>query len=184
MNCSHKMTWNEQFMKLFDRCVERYRSGDADFVHYYGGEDLRFLKEIGCKPRELFDFVEDYVDEQAPAPSTALLIAGVRRDYLHVIQNGIPSEVEITRDDLPTFGDTLGNIAYLPRILAKARGKLRGELDPDLMYCCGGDRKFLRQHSIHPADFLRNVWAAGDNDDEVVNLVRSSVDSSQESDSD
>ncbi|MFP6883532.1 MAG: hypothetical protein VCA40_03815, partial [Roseibacillus sp.] len=96
-------------MKLFDRCIERYRSGDADFVHYYGGDDLRFLKEIGCKPRELFDFVEDYVDEQAPAPSTALLIAGVRRDYLHVIQNSIPSEVEITRDDLPTFGDTLGN---------------------------------------------------------------------------
>jgi hypothetical protein len=108
----------------------------------------------------------------------------VRRDYLHVIQNGIPSEVEITRDDLPTFGDTLGNIAYLPRILAKARAKLRGELDPDLMYCCGGDRKFLREHSIHPADFLRNVWAAGDNDDEVVNLVRSSADGSQESDPD
>ena len=59
MNCSHRMTWNEEFMELFDRCVERYRGGDADFAHYYGEDDLRFLREIGCKPRELFDFVED-----------------------------------------------------------------------------------------------------------------------------
>jgi hypothetical protein len=28
------------------------------------------------------------------------------------------------------------------------------------MYSCGGDRAFLHQHDIHPADFLRVVWAA------------------------
>ena len=161
-------------MALFDRCVERYRAGDADFTHYYAEDDLRFLREIGYKPRELFDFVEDYVDEEAPAPSTALLIAAVRRDYLQVVQGGALSEIEITRDDLPTFGDTLGDIAYLPRILAKARAKLRGELDPDLMYGCGGDRKFLREHSLHPADFLRHVWAAGDDEERIVSLVHES----------
>jgi len=52
------------------------------------------------------------------------------------------------------------------------------------MYCCGGDRKFLRKYSIHPADFLRNVWAAGDNDDEVINLVRNNASGSQESEPD
>ena len=182
MNCTRKMAWNEQFMELFDRCVERYRGGDADFAHYYGEDDLHFLREIGYKPRELFDFVEDFVDEEAPTPSTALLIAAVRRDYLQVVQGGILSEIEITRDELPTFGDTLGDIAYLPRILTKARAKLRGELDPDLMYGCGGDRKFLRENSIHTADFLRHVWAAGDDDEKVVNLVRSSSDESRGSD--
>ncbi len=169
------MAWNEQFTNLFDRCVERYRGGDADFTHYYGEDDLRFLREIGYKPRELFDFVEDYVDEDAPAPTTALLIAAVRRDYLQVVQDGILSEIEITRDELPTFGDTLDNIAYLPRILVKARAKLRGELDPDLMYGCGGDRKFLREHSIHPADFLRQVWSAGEDDEKIVTFVRRSL---------
>ena len=88
-----------------------------------------------------------------PLQSTALLIAAVRRDYLQVVQGGILSEIEITRGDLPSFGDTLGDIAYLPRILAKARAKLRGELDPDLMYGCGGDRKFLRDHSDSPCGF-------------------------------
>ena len=81
--------------------------------------------------------------------------------------------MEITAADLPTFGDELGGMAYLPRILRKARAKLRGELDPDIMFCCGGDRKFLREHGgIHPADFLRQVWAAGDNDMKIVEFVR------------
>ena len=165
------MNWNEQFTDLFDRCVTLYRGGNTELGSYYSNEDLQFLRGIGCKPRELFDFIEDYVDERDPTPTTALLIAAVRRDYLEVVQGGQLSEVEITREDLPTYGDTLGEIPYLPRILTKARAKLRGELDPDIMYCCGGDRKFLREHGIHPADFLRHVWAAGDDEGKIVELV-------------
>ena len=165
------MNWNEQFTDLFDRCVTLYRGGNTELGSYYSNEDLQFLRGIGCKPRELFDFIEDYVDERDPTPTTALLIAAVRRDYLEVVQGGQLSEVEITREDLPTFGDTLEEIPYLPRILTKARAKLRGELDPDIMYCCGGDRKFLREHGIHPADFLRHVWAAGDDEGKIVELV-------------
>ena len=165
------MNWNEQFTDLFDRCVTLYRGGNTELGSYYSNEDLQFLRGIGCKPRELFDFIEDYVDERDPTPTTALLIAAVRRDYLEVVQGGQLSEVEITREDLPTFGDTLGEIPYLPRILTKARAKLRGELDPDIMYCCGGDRKFLREHGIHPADFLRHVWAAGDDEGKIMELV-------------
>ena len=165
------MNWNEQFTDLFDRCVTLYRGGNTELGSYYSNEDLQFLRGIGCKPRELFDFIEDYVDERDPTPTTALLIAAVRRDYLEVVQGGQLSEVEITREDLPTFGDTLGEIPYLPRILTKARAKLRGELDPDIMYCCGGDRKFLREHGIHPADFLRHVWAAVDDEGKIGELV-------------
>ena len=53
------MTWNERFMELFRRCVERYHGGDSEFDNYYSKEDREFLREIGYKPRELFDFVED-----------------------------------------------------------------------------------------------------------------------------
>jgi hypothetical protein len=168
------MTWNEQFMHLFERSVERYRAGEAELANYYTAADLRFLQEIGYKPREFFDFVEDLVDEEAPTPTTALLIAAVRRDYLKVIQCGRHSETQITRDDLPSFGDLLEGISYLPRIIAKGRAKLRGELDPDLMYGCGGDRKFLREHNIHLADFLRFVWAAGEDDQKILAVVRKS----------
>ena len=71
----------------------------------------------------------------------------------------------LTRDDVPTFGDELEGMPYLPRLIAKGRAKLRGELDPDMMFGCGGDRRFLKNHGdIHPADFLRQLWAADDDD--------------------
>lgn len=166
------MTWNDQFLTLFTKCLEQYNAGNRDFSSYYDSSDISFLQSIGYKPRELFDFIEDLADEGSPSQSTALLIAGVRRDYLHTMQNGELSEHEIKTNDLPTFGDTLDGINYLPRILAKARAKLKGELDPDIMYGCGGDRKFLKTHgNIHPADFLRNVWASGENDQHIIDYV-------------
>jgi len=149
------MTWNEQFLTLFNRCLKQYSEGNKDFNSYYSEEDLEFLASIGCKKRELFDFVEDYGDAQTPTPSTALLVAAVRRDFLCVMQKGQLSDSEITKNDLPTFGDELGGIAYLPRIITKARAKLKGELDPDIMYGCGGDRNFLSKNGGIPlADFL------------------------------
>ena len=159
------MPWNDYFLPLFDRCVDHYRRGNRNFESYYTTADGAWLAEIGCKPREFFDFVEDFCDDGAPSASTALLVASVRRDYFRTVQDQTPSNRILTRDDVPTFGDRLEGIAYLPRILAKARAKLRGELDPDLMFGCGGDRNFLKTHgAIHPADFLRQVWAAGEDD--------------------
>lgn len=167
------MPWNQRFLELFDRCLARYRAGDRDYTGYYGGEDVAFLSAIGHKPREFFDFVEDFGDSGDPLPSTALLVAAVRRDYFLVKQKGVTGKKLLAPDDLPTFGDSLGGISYLPRILAKARAKLRGELDPDIMFCCGGDRRFLREHgNIHPADFLRNVWSAANDDQKVVAYVK------------
>lgn len=168
------MTWNDQFLKLFERCLEQYRGGNDDFHSHYSEDDIEFLASIGYKPRELFDFVEDLGDAGEPTESTALLVAAVRRDYFLTVQKAVASNKEITTADLPTFGDLIDGIAYLPRILTKARAKLKGELDPDIMYGCGGDRKFLRENgNIHPADFLRHVWASGDDDSHILEFVRS-----------
>lgn len=169
------MPWNDRFLALFDRCCALYRGGNEDFASYYSADDLAFLGTIGYKPREFFDFVEDLCGEGEPTATTALLIAAARRDYFMVVQKGVTSDKVIGRDELPTFGDELEGMHYLPRILTKARAKLRGELDPDLMFGCGGDRKFLRDHGdIPPADFLRHVWAAGDDDAAVAQWVRDS----------
>ncbi len=159
------MTWNDTFLTLFDSCVAAYQSGDLDFENYYSHGDLAFLAGIGCQPREFYDFVEDFCGEGVPSISTALLVAAVRRDYFLTVQHGIPSDKVLTGNDVPTFGEELDGIPYLPRLLAKGRAKLRGELDPDLMFGCGGDRNFLKNHGdIHLADFLRHLWAAGTDD--------------------
>jgi hypothetical protein len=167
------MHWNDTFLVLFDRCVVHYRGGNENFETYYTPDDLAFLDSIGCRGREFFDFVEDFCEDSAPSAATALLVAAVRRDYFLDVQEGTPStDPDLTRDNVPSFGEELAGMHYLPRILAKARAKLRGTLDPDLMYGCGGDRNFLRKHGdIHPADFLRQVWAAGDKDRQVADWI-------------
>lgn len=171
------MIWNDTFLALFDRCLAAYQSGDADFQKYYSSEDSAFLAGIGCKPREFFDFVEDFGEAGEPSVSTALLVAAVRRDYFHTVQKGIPSATVLTGNDVPTFGDELEGMAYLPRILAKGRAKLRGELDPDLMFGCGGDRNFLKNHgNIHPADFLRHLWASGNEDQKITTWIKEQQD--------
>ncbi len=170
------MTWNEQFSELYRRCLTAYQGGNHDFMSYYSDADLSFLASIGYKPRELFDFVEDFADEGAPSESTALLIAAVRRDYFLVVQDGKASELEITSNDLPSFGDQVEDMNYLPRIITKAQAKLKGELDPDVMFSCGGDRKFLSDHGdIPPADFLRHVWAADGDPAKIAQFVRKSA---------
>ncbi len=167
-------TWDTPFLELFDRCVAKYRSGNEDFTSYYGAGDDDFLRSIGCKPREFFDFVEDLCDMGGPSRESALLIASVRRDFLATIQKGVHSETEIVNDDLPARDAELGGFAWLPRIIVKARGKLRGELHPDIMFSCGGDRQFLQAHDIHPADFLRAVWGARDDDEKILAFVTGS----------
>ncbi len=167
------MTWNDTFLALFDRSADRYRAGDTEFENYYSAADLKFLGSIGYQKRELFDFVEDFCDDDEPSISTALLVAAVRRDYFQTVMHGKPGEKCVCGDDVPAFEDELDGIAYLPRIIAKGRAKLRGELDPDLMFCCGADRKFLRTHDeIHPADFLRHLWAVGEDDRKIAAWVK------------
>ena len=60
----------------------------------------------------------------------------------------------------------------LDRLLPKAEAKLRGEMPPELMYVCGGDRKFFRTHQIDPADFLRRVWKARGDYAEIITWVK------------
>ncbi len=164
--------WDTTFVELFNRCVSRYQSGDSDYSGYYSSDDHAFLTSIGYKPREFFDFVEDYADASEPSPPTAVMIASVRRDYLKHVMNGKLSGHEIDPGSLPGKTEALEGFVWLPSIMAKARGKLRGELHPDTMYCCGGDRKFLRENDIAPADFLRAVWSAGEDDMKVLDFVK------------
>ena len=106
---------------------------------------------------------------------TVLLITAVRRDYFLTVQQRRPSAQRIDMEALPAKSAMLEGFKWLPRIIEKARAKLRGEMPPELMYCCGGDRAFLRDYGIHPADFLREVWAAKEDTKRIVDFVRTSA---------
>ena len=69
--------WSDEFMALFQRCLEQFRRGNTNYTSYYSEEDLTLLRSIGCKPRELFDFIEDHGSDLSAA--TALLVAAAER---------------------------------------------------------------------------------------------------------
>ena len=129
-------TWDSYFVELFDACVDEYDEGNEDFESWFCDEDQDFLKSIGCREREFFDFVEDNVGSggEEPTAITALLVAAVRRDYFLTIQKGVPSPHLVAPSELPEKTAELDGIVWLPRILVKARAKLRGEMDPDTMF--------------------------------------------------
>ena len=77
--------------------------------------------------------------------------------------------------DLPAKSDAVDGIAWLPRLIMKARLKLRGEMPTELMYGCGGDRPFLHGMNLTLAEFLTLVRDAGDDDRRIIAAVKKSA---------
>ena len=114
---------------------------------------------------------QDPVALLAGPTATVQEIELVRRDYFLNVQGGRASTAVIDEAALPAKADAVRGIAWLPRLLPKARAKLRGELPASLMYCCGGDRRFFREHNILPAEFLALTWRHGNDPDAVIDWV-------------
>ena len=164
--------WDDVFRECYVKAVALYRDGNRQPATYFTAEQSEFLAAIGCTPQELYDFAEDWCTAQEPSFATVLLIAAVRRDYFLTIQKGLPTGRVIALSDLPAKDAAVASFLWLPRQIAKARAKLAGEMPPELMYGCGGDRAFFKRVKIHPADFLRVVWAAHDDEQKIIAYVR------------
>ena len=167
--------WARNFREVFDDALDAYRVERRDASLMFGKAQREFLDGIGAMPQEVFDLVEDTFLGGEPGIETSLLITAVRREYFLGVQKSERSTHVIDMEKLSPKSAQLGGIEWLPRIIEKARAKLRGEMPPELMYCCGGDRAFLREHGIHPADFLREVWAADNDTQRVLSFVRQSA---------
>lgn len=166
-------TYQDTFKNLYAKSVELYRSGKMDKSTWFDSDELAFIAENGWRVQDFFDYGEDQVHGGEPTYEIAQSIEQVRRDYFLHIQKSVASENRIEASSLPGKPESLDGIQWLPRIIQKAKGKLQGELCEEIMYCCGGDRHFLQTHDIHPAEFLRLVWANMDNTQAIVDFVKS-----------
>lgn len=165
--------WAANFSAIYHQGVKDYQAGKRGASALFSKEAVAFLEGIGCSAQELYDFCEDAVNHQEPDFGTCLLITAARRDYFMHVQKGQRSGKVVPMSELPAKTDQIDGIEWLPRLIAKARIKLQGEMNPDLMYGCGGDRGFARKHKIHLADFLRLTWAAEEDDRRLVDYVKS-----------
>lgn len=164
--------WADEFRVLFDDAVKAYRAGRREAGSLFTEKQRAFLATLGASAQEIFDFVEDNSREGDPSFESTLLVTAVRRDYFLVVQKGQWSKHVVSMAALPAKSAAVDGIEWLPRIIEKARAKLRGEMPPDLMYGCGGDRAFLSGAKIHLADFLRATWAAHDDDRKIIDYVK------------
>ena len=113
-------------------------------------KDVEFLASIGASPSEIYDFVEDWSEVGKPSFETILAITAVRYDYFVNEQQRISPGLVQAPETFPAGTLAMGGFRWLPRIIAKARAKLKGELPPDLLFSCGADRHFLRKVGIAP----------------------------------
>ena len=168
-------SWEQTFSELFQASSKKYSHGHTKAHGLVDAKGKAFLTSIGHTEQEFFDFVDDFTRGGQPTLETALKIASVRRDYFLKEQNAVPSTHVISMDDLPSKDAQVEGIDWLPRLISKAEAKLRGEMPPDLMYGCGGDRKFFKTNHIDPAEFLRKVWKAKGNKNEIIAWVKTEI---------
>jgi hypothetical protein len=156
---------------LWDKACARYSQGLREASALFSPDEQAFLAANGLTSQNLYDYAEDFTAGADPTWDTALSIELVRRDYFLNAQSAKPSSVVLDEAALPPKTAAIEGIEWLPRIIPKAKAKLRGELPSALMYCCGGDRRFFKTHDIQPAEFLSLVWRNGHSDASIVKWV-------------
>ncbi|MDE0144930.1 MAG: DUF5069 domain-containing protein [Nitrospira sp.] len=172
MTIERAQDWLSQLRDVYEQAVHRFEQGRRGPERVVGHEALAFLDSIGTSAQELYDFVEDWVEDGEPDFETVAAMTNVRRAYFLTVQEGKSSNVVTPSATLPSGYANLGGYRWLPRIIAKARAKLRGELAPDIMFGCGADRPFLRSVNMEPAEFLQTVWDAGTDDRAILDAVQ------------
>jgi hypothetical protein len=160
-----------RFRALYDRAVALYAKGQRDAKTYFDKDQAAWLAGNGITPQHVYDYAEDENASGEPGFGHAVLIESARHNYFINVQHGVPSTVVLDESRMPAKTDTAKGIEWLPRIIPKAKAKLKGELPPSLMYCCGGDRRFFKAHDILPSEFLGVVWRKGDDDTAIVEWV-------------
>ena len=167
--------WEEELQRVYIRGLAAWKAGRRTPTSLFDDPDRAFLASIGCTDQELFDFIEDFMDWGEPDLETALAVQAIRRDYFLSVLGGNPPERIVPMHELPSKAAAVDGISWLPRLIVKARLKLRGEMPPELMYGCGGDRPFLRQMNMTLPGFLALVRECGDDDRKIVTAVKKSA---------
>lgn len=164
-------TYQSTLKQIWESAVAEYRDGNRNPDSYFDEATLAELASIGLNTMDVYDYAEDFITRDEPDFETFLMICEARRDYFLTMQAGQLSEQKIASDALPPKDAEIRGITWLPRIMPKAFAKLRGELPPETMYGCGGDRRFFKENDIHPAEFLRAAWAYEDDESKLVDWV-------------
>lgn len=162
----------QTFRSLYEKALGLYADGQRDNTTYFNADECAWLASNGLTAQHLYDYAEDHNNYGGePGYDIALGIEYVRRDYFLNVQHGQSTGVIADPASWPAKTESVSGIEWLPRIIPKARAKLRGELPSTMMYGCAGDRKFFKGHDIHPVEFLNLIWRLDNNDAAIIDWV-------------
>lgn len=164
-------SWEAEFRAVYDRGVQAWKSGRRSPASMFEPADVQFLASIGCTAQELFDFVDDFQVYGEPRFETVQAIQAIRRDYFLNTLVAKSTGRTPSLDQHPPKAASVEGIPWLPRVIEKARLKLRGEMPADLMYGCGGDRAFFAKVHMTLPQFLELVRDAGTDTPRVIQAV-------------
>lgn len=171
MSQAKNYEYHKTLKSIWDKATLLYSEGNRDAQTYFNADEQSFLASIGATAQEVFDFAEDYNLHGEPDFTTFALVQDIRRAYFLEEQGGKPAEGTVDPSTFPSKQEEVEGIVWLPRIIQKAKAKLQGRMDPNTMYGCGGDRHFLKENDIHPAEFLRVVWKNFNDENAVIQWV-------------
>lgn len=171
INTMNHYNFQTTLKAIWNDAVATYQTGNREPNSFFDTATTAELASIGLNAMDVFDPVEDHLSGAEIDFETFLLVSAARRDYFFSVQKCVASTQVMDRDALPAKDSEVRGIAWLPRIMPKALAKLRGELPPETMYGCGGDRGFFKANDIHPAEFLRAIWAYEDEPEKLIDWV-------------
>ena len=126
--------WKIQFRAVFDAGVQRRKEGSNEPGAMFERDEVAFLESIGCTAQEMFDFCDDYVGWDDVIYEHVEALQAVRYEHFVEELDSQPPAHRMEMDDFPAKTDEVEGIAWLPRLILKARAKLAGQLPADLMY--------------------------------------------------
>ncbi len=163
--------FHNQLSSIWEKAVSLYKEGNTDPSSFPIEDVVPMLASFGINKIEVFDYAEDWCLHGEPDLLTFLLVHYERWSFFREEQNRKPSNIMLEPTSLPSRSEEIAGIQWLPRIIPKAYAKLRGELPPEVMYGCGGDRQFFKQNNIHPAEFLRIIRKFPKDEKSIINWV-------------
>lgn len=163
--------YHTRLKALWEKGVEDYNQGGRSPGAYLTKEDQAFLSEIGANEQDLYDFVDDSIRYGEPDFEVFWAVQSMRFNYFKMIMQNRSGDYIAPMEAYSPKNAEINGIPWLPRIIQKGKRKLRGELNTDIMYGCGGDRQFCKTHNLHLAEFLQLVWTHWDDHQAIASYI-------------
>jgi hypothetical protein len=151
------MTITQKLTDFHREASTHYKAGCRDPQAILSPENLADLTSLGLSAQFLYDCVDDLSRYGEPSLETFVALAQIRTNYFKDVLKGRHAAGEIPESNLPPKSAEFQGVAWLPRIIEKARCFLAGSLCADIMYGCAGDRKFLSTYGPTLPSFLETV---------------------------